>query len=283
MSLTIHPDSITLPLNLNVESSDRPAQNKTSPTYMPSPPNETKGTPPTRKSIDSPRQGSESQRNLDLLALLTILKAGMLIRDDNATWRRAQGAMSIQASQDQIKTMSDATKWTFIAAGVSAVLGLGSAIAGGYSTLKSITNSRAITGLERTNNNLKSNLGKEVEMRSLDKNHKYLEPNPALAENQIKISRLGRNIEIRNSGVQMLNGFMQTIGASVNGFTGAVKSAQDIDAKKSELEAAVAKNQKDLFQSYIDEQAKMVSQLIQLVGEILRANSQAMKAAGTMA
>ena len=67
------------------------------------------------------------------------------------------------------------------------------------------------------------------------------------------------------------------------GIAHAMKSLQDARAKEQELEAAVAGNQKELFQRNTDDLPKVIDQVRQLIQEILRNDSQGFRAAGVMA
>lgn len=199
-----------------------------------------------RVHLDPPQRASRSQ---DLEGLLTILWAAMQVRDGNAQWRREQAQASVQASKEQIGWMAAASNALFASAGVSALLGGFTLLIGAIGSSKNLADSRSMKGMA----------------------------DPA------EIRHLQNTIDTRNSFQQTLNGVAQSGAAFGTGIATATKSLQDVWAKEEELAATVASHDKELFQRYIDDQMKMIGQLIQLIQEIQRNENQGFRAAGTLA
>jgi hypothetical protein len=223
-----------------------------------------------RVSLDTPQATPCSQ---DLESLLAILRAAMQVRDGNAQGRRTQAEVSVLASKEQIGWMRTASNALFASAAVSGALGMFTLASGTTGMLKNLGDARTIKGLEQASHAAEFAKPGEVAMAS-----KQL-----IAENRIEVKNLQNAIDTRNAKLHMLNGVAQSVAACGTGIAHAIKSLQDVWAKEQELEAAVAGNQKELFQRCTDDLAKMIDQVRQLIQEILRNDNQGLRAAGIMA
>lgn len=223
-----------------------------------------------RVSLDTPQATPCSQ---DLESLLAILRAAMQVRDGNAQGRRTQAEVSVLASKEQIGWMRTASNALFASAAVSGALGAFTLTSGTTGMLKNLGDARTIKGLEQASHAAEFAKSGEVAMAS----------KKLIAENRIEVKHLQNAIDTRNTTLHTLNGVAQSGAAFGTGIAHAIKSLQDVWAKEQELEAAVAGNQKELFQRCTDDLAKMIDQLRQLIQEILRNDNQGIRAAGIMA
>ncbi|QXH58444.1 hypothetical protein [Pseudomonas maumuensis] len=228
------------------------------------------GERPGQVGLDTPQAIPCSQ---DLQSLLAILRAAMQVRDGNAQGRRTQAEVSVQASKEQIGWMRTASNALFASAAVSGALGLFTLASGANGMLRNMGDARTIKGLEQASHAARYGQPGEVTVAS----------KKLIAENAIEVKHLQNGIDTRNSTLHTLNGVAQSGAALGTGIAHAIKSLQDVWAKEQELEASVASNQKEQFQRYTDDQAKMIEQVCQLIQEILRNDNQGFRAAGIMA
>ncbi|CRI56478.1 hypothetical protein [Pseudomonas sp. CCOS 191] len=220
--------------------------------------------------LDAPQATPCSQ---DLQSLLAILRAAMQVRDGNAQGRRTQAEVSVQASREQIGWMRTASNALFASAAVSGALGMFTLASGTTGMLRSLGDARTIKGLEQASH--AATYGQPGDLTVAAQKQIDL--------NRIEITHLQTGINTRNSTLQTLNGVAQSGAAFGTGIAHAIKSLQDVWAKEQELEATVAGNQKELFQRYTDDLAKVIDQVRQLIQEILRNDNQGFRAAGVMA
>ncbi|MBC3437482.1 hypothetical protein HU735_18860 [Pseudomonas sp. BW16M2] len=223
-----------------------------------------------RVSLDTPQATPCSQ---DLESLLAILRAAMQVRDGNAQGRRTQAEVGVLASKEQIGWMRTASNALFASAAVSGALGMFTLTRGSTGMLKNLGDARTIKGLEQASHAAEYAKPGELAMAS----------KKLIAENRIEVKHLQNAIDARNTRLHTLNGVAQSSAACATGIAQGVKSLQDTWAKEQELAAAVAGNQKELFQRCTDDLAKMIDQVRQLIQEILRNDNQGLRAAGIMA
>jgi len=228
------------------------------------------GARPGQVGLDAPQSMPCSQ---DLQSLLAILRAAMQVRDGNAQGRRTQAEVSVQASKEQIGWMRTASNALFASAAVSGALSVFTLASGTTGMLRNLGDARTIKSLEQASHGVRYGQPGEVAMASKKQ----------IDSNRIEVRHLQNGIDTRNTTLQTLNGVAQSGAAFGTGIAHAIKSLQDVWAKEQELEATVAGNQKELFQRYTDDLAKVIDQVRQLIQEILRNDNQGFRAAGVMA
>ncbi|AUY36715.1 YopD family type III secretion system translocon subunit [Pseudomonas sp. PONIH3] len=238
---------------------------------MPNPAAQEKtGERPGQIGLDAPQTMPCRQ---DVQCLLAILSAAMQVRDGNAQGRRTQAEVSVQAGKEQIGWMRNASNALFASAAVSGALGMFTLTSGTTGMARNLRDASAIKGLEQASHAARYAQPGEVAVASKQQ----------IGANRIEVKHLQNGIDTRNTGLHTLNGVAQSGAAFGTGIAHAMKSLQDARAKEQELEAAVAGNQKELFQRNTDDLPKVIDQVRQLIQEILRNDSQGFRAAGVMA
>lgn len=230
----------------------------------------TTGERPGQVGLDAPKVMLYSQ---DLQCALEVLRACVQGRDGNAQGRKIQSEVSVQASKEQIGWMRTASNALFASSAVSGALSaftLGSGTAG---MLRNLGDARTIKSLEQASHAARH--GQPGELTVAAKKQIDL--------NRIEIRHLQNGIDTRNTTLHTLNGVAQSGAAFGTGIAHSIKSLQDVWAKEQELAAAVAGNQKELFQRNIDDQTKAIDVMHQFLEKILGSDNQGFRAAGIMA
>lgn len=253
------------------------------PLYTPAPPKAPPGNEGVVK-LSPPTWSGESERSLNLQALLLILKGLIQVRDAKLSMRQLQQSLSVENSRNQISEMQKGMGWMIASAVLTGLAGIASVTVGVRCLFKNFQASREITGLQAQKKdfelpNVKYSKGKEGEKIEFVKSP---DTKKLMEANQIKIDQLNADINSRNAFMQTMNGITQTLSATGNAVTSAGKAQVDISVKQAELEALLARNQKEMTQASAEQLDAMIQQIQRAIAENLQSSTQGFKAAANV-